>query len=177
MSHDHLFTSLTPGHPQGWGVRHLTLVDNGKVSYSNPVRQNLFTFKDCQNGGRHKAVAAAEALLEIFPKMVSLLPMSEKFKSLLATFCTHHFPIDLTPPPSRNFHSRSSHDQEVSSSPSLYTPLLMTTLFYLDSSMHSSVLPVTLTRVSCPPPALLFSLSELSAQVHHSAFHNMSRTP
>nr|QVX20062.1 ATG7 [Eriocheir sinensis] len=55
----------------GWGVRHLTLVDNGKVSYSNPVRQNLYTFKDCQNGGRYKAVAAAEALLEIFPKMNS----------------------------------------------------------------------------------------------------------
>lgn len=57
---------------QGWGVRHLTLVDNGKVSYSNPVRQNLFTFKDCQNGGQQKAVAAVKALLEIFPKMVSL---------------------------------------------------------------------------------------------------------
>lgn len=53
----------------GWGVRHLTLVDNSKVSYSNPVRQNLFTFNDCQNGGRYKAVAAAEALLQIFPKM------------------------------------------------------------------------------------------------------------
>lgn len=29
----------------GWGVRNITLVDNGFVSYSNPVRQSLFTFK------------------------------------------------------------------------------------------------------------------------------------
>ena len=41
---------LTPG----WGVRHITLVDNGRVSYSNPVRQSLFTFKDCLEGGIYK---------------------------------------------------------------------------------------------------------------------------
>lgn len=29
----------------GWGVRNITLVDNGTVSYSNPVRQSLFSFK------------------------------------------------------------------------------------------------------------------------------------
>ena len=34
----------------GWGVRTITLVDNGKVSYSNPVRQSLFTFTDCKEG-------------------------------------------------------------------------------------------------------------------------------
>ena len=34
----------------GWGVRHITLLDNGRVSYSNPVRQSLFTFKDCLEG-------------------------------------------------------------------------------------------------------------------------------
>lgn len=56
---------------QGWGVRSITLVDNGKVSYSNPVRQNLFTFEHCLNGGAHKATAAAEALKQIFPKVVS----------------------------------------------------------------------------------------------------------
>ncbi len=28
----------------GWGVRTITLVDNGTVSYSNPVRQSLFKF-------------------------------------------------------------------------------------------------------------------------------------
>ena len=26
----------------GWGVRHLTLVDNARVSYSNPVRGQLY---------------------------------------------------------------------------------------------------------------------------------------
>ena len=51
----------------GWGVRNITLLDSGKVSFSNPVRQSLFTFQDCLNGGRPKAVAAAERLREIFP--------------------------------------------------------------------------------------------------------------
>lgn len=49
----------------GWGVRKITLVDYGKVSYSNPVRQSLFTLEDCQGGGRPKAEAAATALQSI----------------------------------------------------------------------------------------------------------------
>lgn len=32
---------------QGWGVRKLTFVDNGRVSYSNPARQSLYTHEDC----------------------------------------------------------------------------------------------------------------------------------
>jgi len=51
----------------GWGVRHISLVDNGKVSFSNPVRQSLFVFEDCLNGGKPKAVAAAAHLEKIFP--------------------------------------------------------------------------------------------------------------
>lgn len=53
----------------GWGVRTITMVDNGKVSYSNPVRQSLFVFDDCLDGGRHKAEAAAESLRRIFPSI------------------------------------------------------------------------------------------------------------
>ncbi|XP_076037635.1 autophagy-related 7 [Oratosquilla oratoria] len=53
----------------GWGVRTITLVDSGKVSYSNPVRQSLFVFNDCFDGGTSKAVAAAEALKAIFPRV------------------------------------------------------------------------------------------------------------
>lgn len=41
------------------------------MSYSNPVRQSLFTFQDCVNGGRPKAQAAAESLKLIFPGVVS----------------------------------------------------------------------------------------------------------
>ncbi|KAJ3254948.1 Autophagy protein 7 [Boothiomyces macroporosus] len=52
---------------QAWGVRHITFVDNGKVSYSNPVRQPLFTFEDCLDGGLPKAKAAAKRLSEVFP--------------------------------------------------------------------------------------------------------------
>jgi ubiquitin-like modifier-activating enzyme ATG7 len=55
----------------GWGVRNITFIDNGKVSYSNPVRQSLFAFSDCLEGGKHKAVAAAEALKKIFPGVVA----------------------------------------------------------------------------------------------------------
>lgn len=55
----------------GWGVHDITLVDNASVSYSNPVRQSLFTFEDCLNGGKPKAQAASEALKRICPGVVS----------------------------------------------------------------------------------------------------------
>ncbi|KAL3424245.1 ubiquitin-like modifier-activating enzyme atg-7 [Phlyctema vagabunda] len=51
----------------GWGVRKITFVDNATVSFSNPVRQPLFDFKDCLEGGAKKAFRAAEALQEIYP--------------------------------------------------------------------------------------------------------------
>jgi len=52
----------------GWGIRDFTILDYGTVSYSNPVRQNLFTLEDCHfnNGqGKPKAEAAAAALQTI----------------------------------------------------------------------------------------------------------------
>ena len=51
----------------GWGVRKITFVDYGAVSFSNPVRQPLFQFDDCLAGGKPKALRAAEALKEIYP--------------------------------------------------------------------------------------------------------------
>ncbi|XP_029456633.1 ubiquitin-like modifier-activating enzyme ATG7 [Rhinatrema bivittatum] len=51
----------------GWGVRHITFVDNAKISYSNPVRQPLYEFEDCLSGGKSKALAAADRLQKIFP--------------------------------------------------------------------------------------------------------------
>jgi ubiquitin-like modifier-activating enzyme ATG7 len=48
----------------GWGVRTITMVDNGTVSFSNPVRQPLFNFEDV---GKPKAQTAADALKRIFP--------------------------------------------------------------------------------------------------------------
>ena len=50
----------------GWGVRNITFVDNGVVSYSNPVRQSLFEFEDCTMR-KFKSLAAAERLQKIFP--------------------------------------------------------------------------------------------------------------
>ncbi|KAF5314895.1 hypothetical protein D9619_006968 [Psilocybe cf. subviscida] len=51
----------------GWGVRTITFVDSGKVAFSNPVRQPLFEFTDCLDGGKPKAECAAESLKKIFP--------------------------------------------------------------------------------------------------------------
>jgi ubiquitin-like modifier-activating enzyme ATG7 len=51
----------------GWGVRKVTFVDSATVSFSNPVRQPLFRFEDCLDGGAKKALRAAEALKEIYP--------------------------------------------------------------------------------------------------------------
>jgi len=56
----------------GWGVRKITFVDNAKVSFSNPVRQPLFDFKDCLEGGAKKSPRAAEALKEIYPGVDSV---------------------------------------------------------------------------------------------------------
>lgn len=55
----------------GWGVRKITFVDNARVSYSNPVRQPLYDFKDCENGGVRKAERAADMLSEIYPGIES----------------------------------------------------------------------------------------------------------
>ena len=42
-------------------------MDNGSVSFSNPVRQPLFNFTDCLAGGAKKAHRASQALTEIYP--------------------------------------------------------------------------------------------------------------
>ena len=54
-------------------MRHVTFVDYGKVSYSNPVRQSLFTFEDSLHGGKSKADAASQSLKAIFPGVVRLI--------------------------------------------------------------------------------------------------------
>jgi ubiquitin-like modifier-activating enzyme ATG7 len=51
-------------------IRLITFVDNGKVSYSNPVRQSLFNFSDSENKVP-KAEAAALALSLISPNVTS----------------------------------------------------------------------------------------------------------
>ncbi|KAF9457980.1 hypothetical protein BDZ94DRAFT_1313718 [Collybia nuda] len=51
----------------GWGVRTITFIDSSRVSFSNPVRQPLFEFEDCLNGGKPKAECAAARLKKIYP--------------------------------------------------------------------------------------------------------------
>ena len=74
---------------QGWGIRHITFVDSAKVSYSNPVRQPLFDFEDCLDGGKPKAQCAADKLKKIFPGVVSDLPQSRTDQRLteIARIC------------------------------------------------------------------------------------------
>ena len=55
---------------QAWGVRTITFVDSARVSFSNLIRQPLFTFEDCLDGGRPKAECTAENLKKIFPGVV-----------------------------------------------------------------------------------------------------------
>ncbi len=55
----------------GWGVRYITFLDSGRVAFSNPVRQSLYEFADCLDGGKPKAAAAAAALQRIFPDVKS----------------------------------------------------------------------------------------------------------
>ena len=50
-----------------WGYRKITFVDAGKVSYSNPVRQCLFTYEDSIKPDNFKAPIAADRLREVFP--------------------------------------------------------------------------------------------------------------
>ncbi|KAJ3440066.1 ubiquitin-like modifier-activating enzyme atg7 [Anaeramoeba flamelloides] len=54
-----------------WGFRHITLIDNGNVSFSNPVRQWLYDFEDCLEGGKKKATTAAAKLKKIFPSAIT----------------------------------------------------------------------------------------------------------
>lgn len=68
---------------QGWGVRHITFVDSSKVSYSNPVRQPLFEFEDCLEGGKPKAQCAADSLKRIFPGLASLSRSSSNYNNLI----------------------------------------------------------------------------------------------
>ena len=49
----------------------ITFIDNGKVSFSNPVRQPLFEYKDCLGGGVEKSKRAAEVLATIYPSVES----------------------------------------------------------------------------------------------------------
>jgi len=55
----------------GWGVRKITFVDSSTVSFSNPVRQPLFEYKDSLEGGKPKAKCAAESLKRIYPGVES----------------------------------------------------------------------------------------------------------
>jgi len=51
-------------------VQQFKILDNGIVSFSNPARQNLYTFEDCLSGETFKVNAAASAMTRIDPSIV-----------------------------------------------------------------------------------------------------------
>ena len=53
-----------------WGFTRITFVDSGGVSYSNPVRQSLYTWDDSRQG-KSKAECAAERLRDVYPGVQS----------------------------------------------------------------------------------------------------------
>jgi ubiquitin-like modifier-activating enzyme ATG7 len=53
-----------------WGILGISFVDCGRVAYSNPVRQSLFTHSDAAQT-KFKATAAADRLKEILPSVNS----------------------------------------------------------------------------------------------------------
>eukprot|EP01080_Neovahlkampfia_damariscottae_P010723 gene10723-3343_t len=50
-----------------WSIFNITFLDNSKVSYSNPVRQSLYNYEDCLDGGKPKAKCASDNLKKIYP--------------------------------------------------------------------------------------------------------------
>ncbi|KAL9914064.1 ubiquitin-like modifier-activating enzyme atg7 [Glossina fuscipes] len=55
----------------GWGFKRITFVDSGKVSFSNPVRQYLYTHQDACKDNIMKSTIAAERIKEINPSVNS----------------------------------------------------------------------------------------------------------
>uniref|UniRef100_A0A8D8JSZ3 Ubiquitin-like modifier-activating enzyme ATG7 n=4 Tax=Culex pipiens TaxID=7175 RepID=A0A8D8JSZ3_CULPI len=53
-----------------WGAQHITFVDYGNVSLSNPVRQNLYLYEDAIHR-KPKAATAGERLRQIHPNIIS----------------------------------------------------------------------------------------------------------
>jgi len=79
---------------QGWGVRNITFVDSARVSYSNPVRQPLFDFEDCLDGGKPKAQCAADRLKKIFPGVVRC-PFASQCEAHAQNATAHSFLIPM----------------------------------------------------------------------------------
>lgn len=69
--------------PKAWGAQHVSFVDCGHVSLSNPVRQSLYFYEDALHGGKPKAATAAARLKQINPCVVSYLRLKTSMVDVL----------------------------------------------------------------------------------------------
>lgn len=83
-----------------WGATNITFVDYGNVSYSNPVRQYLYTHEDAAKN-RKKATTAAERLQQILPSVVSKISLSSSLLTRSVRF------LEILWPCASNSHARS----------------------------------------------------------------------
>lgn len=67
----------------------MSFVDSGRVSFSNPVRQSLFTYNDAEKK-KEKAKTAAFRVNEIHPGIVSALFRNPVFSHRCIDFCLGH---------------------------------------------------------------------------------------
>ena len=74
----------------------ITFVDSAKVSFSNPVRQPLFEFEDCLDGGKPKAECAAASLKRIFPGIVSSFSQIAVDPNIYFLFTSTHISKNAT---------------------------------------------------------------------------------
>ena len=57
---------------QAWDIKHITFIDGGNISYSNPVRQSLYNFEDSIGEAHTKVDIAVQTMKRIFPGVVRL---------------------------------------------------------------------------------------------------------
>ena len=73
-----------------WGVRHISFVDSSHVSFSNPVRQSLYEFEDCAQGGKPKAAVRGSVWQSLYEFGNCALRKGESQRLRCVGLCDNH---------------------------------------------------------------------------------------